>query len=120
VRAASYVKADLNNWPWILTEEAVDVTAVQHETIFAGPATKTVEYHEQSGRAMVWWTSGAFQIVQLRQSGWVNRGTNGESECPELPVGVDIKTAYGWFADRWVTIAEQLVTPPAVRVSQVL
>lgn len=121
VRAASHVKADLNDRPWILTEEAVNVSAVHHETIFPGPATKTVEYHEQSGRAMVWWTSaasGAFQIVQRRQSGWVNWGTNGENECPELPVGVDIKTAYGQFADRWVTIANQLETPPTVMVSQ--
>lgn len=122
VRAASHVKADLNDRPWILTEEAVNVSAVPHETIFPGPATKTVEYHEQSGRAMVWWTSaasGAFQIVQRRQSGWVNWGTNGENECPELPVGCDIKTAYGQFADRWVTIADQLETPPTIAVSQV-
>jgi len=123
VRAASHVKADLNDRPWILTEDAVNVSAVPHETIFPGPATKTVEYHEQSGRAMVWWmsaASGAFQIVQRRQSGWVNWGTNGENECPELPVGVDIKTAYGQFADRWVTIADQLETPPTIMVSQQL
>ena len=63
---------------------------------------------------MVWWTSqpsGAFQIVQRRQSGWVNWGTNGENECPELPVGVEIKTAYGPFATSWELIADQLETP---------
>jgi len=123
VRAASHVKADLNDRPWILTEEAVDVSAVPHETIFPGPATKTVEYHEQSGRTMVWWTSaasGAFQIVQRRQSGWVNWGTNGENECPELPLGCDIKTAYGRFADRWTVIADQLETPPIIAVSRTL
>ncbi|MGK6317782.1 hypothetical protein [Neorhizobium sp. DT-125] len=120
VRAASHVKADLNDRPWILTEEAVDVSAVPHATIFPGPATKTVEYHEPSGRAMVWWTSaasGAFQIVQRRQSGWVNWGTNGENECPELPLGCDIKTAYGRFADHWAVIADQLETPPIIAVS---
>lgn len=118
VRAASHVLADLpDQRPWILTDKPVDVSAVPHETIFPGPASKTVEYHEASGRAMVWWTSapsGAFQIVQRRQSGWVNWGSNGENECPELPVGVDIKTAYGRFADSWQAVADQLETPPTV------
>ncbi|OLP62695.1 hypothetical protein BJF93_20595 [Xaviernesmea oryzae] len=120
VRAASRIKADLpDQRPWVLTDEPVDVSAVPHETIFPGPASKTVEYHEASGRAMVWWTSapsGAFQIVQRRQSGWVNWGSNGENECPELPVGVDIKTAYGQFKDRWQEIADQMETPPRVVV----
>ena len=119
VRAASHVKADLNDRPWILTSEPVDVSSVPHETIFAGPATKTVEYHVGSGRSMIWWTSaasGAFQIVQRRQSGWVNWGSNGENECPELPVGVDIKTAYGHFVDRWDAVADQLETPPIVSI----
>jgi hypothetical protein len=121
VRASAHVKADLNDRPWILTDEPVDVSATPHETIFPGPATKTVEYHQASGRAMVWWTSaasGAFQIVQRRQSGWVNWGTNGENECPELPVGVDIKTAYGHFADRWQSVADQLESPPVVTVAE--
>ncbi|ACP21587.1 hypothetical protein NGR_b01200 (plasmid) [Sinorhizobium fredii NGR234] len=120
VRAAAHIKADLGDRPWILTDEPVNVSQVLHETIFPGPATKTVEYHEATGRAMVWWTSaasGAFQIVQRRQSGWVNWGSNGENECPELPVGVDIKTAYGAFAERWETVADQLETPPLVRVA---
>ena len=119
VRAAAHVKADLNDRPWILTADPVNVSAVAHETIFAGPASKTVEYDARSGRAMVWWTSaasGAFQIVQRRQSGWVNWGTNGENECPELPVGVEIKTAYGPFAERWTDVADQLERPPEVRV----
>jgi len=117
VRASAHVKADLGDRPWMLTDQPVIVSAMPHETIFPGPADKTVEYHEASGRAMIWWTSkpsGAFQIVQRRQSGWVNWGSNGENECPELPVGVDIKTAYGTFADRWEQIALQLETPPKV------
>lgn len=121
VRATAHVKADLNDRPWILTEQAVDVSAAPHETIFPGPATKTAEYDSRSGRAMVWWTSapsGAFQIVQRRQSGWVNWGTNGENECPELPVGVDIKTAYGPFADRWAEVADQLERPPVIHVEE--
>lgn len=119
VRARSHVKADLTDREWILTDRPVDVSATPHETIFPGPASKTVEYHEASGRAMVWWTSkpsGAFQIVQRRQSGWVNWGSNGENECPELPVGVDIKTAYGPFAASWESVADRLETPPVVEV----
>jgi hypothetical protein len=68
---------------------------------------------------MVWWTSqpsGAFQIVQRRQSGWVNWGSNSENECPELPVGVIIRTAYGPFADRWEEVADQLETSPLSRI----
>lgn len=120
VRARAHVRADLNDRPWLLCASPVEVCAVPHETIFPGPASKTVEYDSASGRAMVWWTSqpsGAFQIVQRRQSGWVNWGSNGENECPELPVGVEIKTAYGPFAGRWTQIADGLETPPQVAVS---
>jgi hypothetical protein len=115
VGARSHVLADLVARRWQLTEDPVNVSAVPHETIFPGPAAKTVEFDEESGRAMVWWTSepsGAFQIVQRRQSGWVNWGTNGENECPELPVGATIRTAYGPFARGWVSVADQLETPP--------
>lgn len=120
VRASSHLLADLNDRPWQLVDKPVDVSAVPHETIFPGPANKTVEFHEETGRAMVWWTSkpsGAFQIVQRRQSGWVNWGSNGENECPELPVGVDIKTAYGHFADNWCDVADQLECPVTVSVT---
>ncbi|HCQ6982562.1 TPA: hypothetical protein ACQ2HZ_005491, partial [Klebsiella pneumoniae] len=110
-----------NEREWRLTDSPVNVSAVPDETVFPGPASKTVEYDSASGRAMIWWTSrpsGAFQIVQRRQSGWVNWGSNGENECPELPVGVDIKTACGIFADNWMQVADNLETPPQVAVSQ--
>lgn len=119
VRASSHVKADLTERRWQLDEVPVDVSAVPHETIFPGPASKTVEFDSATGRAMVWWTSqpsGAFQIVQRRQSGWVNWGSNSENECPELPVGVIIRTAYGPFADRWEEVADQLETSPLSRI----
>lgn len=115
VRADSHVLADLPDRQWAITEAPVDVSALPHETIFPGPASKTAEFHSELDRAMIWWTSapsGAFQIVQRRQSGWVNWGTNGENECPELPVGVQIKTAYGMFTDSWEHVADQLETAP--------
>ncbi|MBO0663099.1 hypothetical protein LQ948_09890 [Jiella sp. MQZ9-1] len=118
VRAKSHVLADLTRREWCFADVPVDVSAVGDETIFAGPAKKTVEFDTASSRAMVWYTSeasGAFQIVQRRQSGWVNWGTNGENECPELPVGVTIKTAYGAFAGNWEAVADALETPVEVR-----
>lgn len=120
VRAASHVLADLPTRPWSLANAPVDVSSAPHATIFPGAAAKTAEFHSRLGRAMVWWTSqpsGAFQIVQRRQSGWVNWGTNGENECPELPVGVTIKAAYGPFGAQWHGIADQLEAPPTVHVS---
>lgn len=117
VRAAAHVRADLNDRPWTLTDTPVDVSAVPHETIFPGAASKTAEFHSTRGRTMVWHTSvpsGAFQIVQRRQSGWVNWGSNGENECPELPVGADIKTAYLTSPQGWQHAADQLETSPHV------
>jgi hypothetical protein len=119
VRAEAHVLADLTDRRWILADALVDVSAHPHETIFPGPADKTAELSTTRGQAMVWWTSapsGAFQIVQRPQSGWVNWGTNGENECPELPVGTTIRTAYGAFADSWETIAEQLANEPVATV----
>ncbi|MEU6644617.1 hypothetical protein ABZ863_18970 [Saccharomonospora sp. NPDC046836] len=119
VRAAAHVRADVPGRAWTHATGPVDVSAVPDATIFPGPASKTAEFHTGTKRAMVWWTSapsGAFQIVQRRESGWVNWGSNGENECPELPVGVEIKTAYGLFADTWRTVADQLAGPPTVHI----
>jgi len=112
---SSHILADLPARPWQITTQPINVSATPEATIFAGSASKTVEFHEETGRTMVWWTSqpsGAFQIVQRPQSGWVNWGTNGENECPELPVGVTIRTAYGAFAKCWLDIANQMECSP--------
>lgn len=119
VRAAAHVRADLPDRPWTTTSGAVDVSAVPDETIFPGAAAKTAEYHSRLGRTLVWWTSeasGAFQIVQRRQSGWVNWGSNGENECPELPVGVRVKTAWAPTPEGWHALADQLESAPTVQV----
>jgi hypothetical protein len=117
VRDTSHRLADAADRTWSITADPIDVSAVPEQTIFPGAASKTVEFDAEKGRAMVWWTSkpsGAFQIVQRPESGWVNWGTNGENECPELPVGVEIKTAYGPFVESWREIADGLETPPSV------
>ncbi len=119
VRAASHRLADGSRRPWIISTDPVNVSSAPEQTIFPGAASKTVEFDDERNRAMIWWTSkpaGAFQIVQRPESGWVNWGSNGENECPELPVGVEIKTAYGPFVDSWREIADGLEMPPTVEV----
>lgn len=111
VRQQAFVLADLNNRPWCYSSKAVEVKQVAEQTIFAGPATKTAEFNTKTGQAMIWQTghaSGAFQIVQRPGSGWQNWGTNGENECPALPVGTLIHTAYGPYAQCWRDIADSL------------
>lgn len=119
VRKHSHFRADAPDRPWVVSESPVDVSTVPDATIFTGAVQKSAEFHSENGRTMVWWTgkpSGGFQIVQRKESGWVNWGSNTENECPELPIGVPIKTAYGDFAGAWHMVADQLETEPEVRV----
>lgn len=93
-----------------VSEDSVDVNIVPEQTIFAMNANKTAHINDTSGYKMVWYTSNVvsnYQIVQRNDSGWVNWGTNGENEYPELPVGSTIYTAYGQF-DRWEDIADAM------------
>ncbi len=93
--------------------DLVDVSAEPDQTIFPIDADKTVELNPATGYAMVWRTSSPvhrYQIVQRPASGWVNWGTNGENEYPELPVGSTIYTAYGRFAD-WRQEADKMESP---------
>jgi hypothetical protein len=106
-------------WEVELSPAGVDVSAAADATIFAGPSTKTAEFDPVFGRAMIWSTSAAsdrFQIVQRRESGWGNWGTNAENERPTLPVVTIIRTAYGPFADSWMQVADQLGTPLVANV----
>ena len=88
----------------------VDVNSAPEQTIFPMSANKTAELNEDTGYAMVWYTSNVvsrYQIVQRNDSGWVNWGTNGENEHPELPTGSTIYSAYGKF-DNWETQADTM------------
>ena len=88
VRARAHRRADLTEREWLLTDSPVDVSAVADETIFPGPASKTVEYDSASGRAMIWWTSrpsGAFQIVQRRQSGGLTGAATAKTSVRSSP-----------------------------------
>jgi hypothetical protein len=91
----------------------IDVSQEPDETIFPLDASKTVELNPQTGYAMVWRTSSSvarYQIVQRPASGWVNWGTNGENEYPELPIGSTIHTSYGPF-DQWEDEADRMEMP---------
>ncbi|GAB2552918.1 hypothetical protein [Gracilibacillus alcaliphilus] len=94
-------QSDRNN-DVLYSAEGVDVNATPQQTIFPMSANKTAEINKETGYAMVWYTSevvSRYQIVQRKDSGWVNWGTNGENEYPELPTGSTIYTAYGQFED---------------------
>ncbi|MDF7682488.1 hypothetical protein PT287_03000 [Lactobacillus sp. ESL0679] len=111
VRDQAFVLAELNNRPWLFSQDPVNVSQVTDQTVFAGPASKSAEINTETGQAMIWQTSAAsnaFQIVQRPQSGWQNWGTNAENECPSLPVGSLIHTAYGPYQDNWREIADSL------------
>jgi hypothetical protein len=91
----------------------IDVSQEPDETIFPLDASKTVELNPETGYAMVWRTSSSvarYQIVQRPASGWVNWGTNGENEYPELPIGSTIHTSYGQF-DHWEDEADRMEMP---------
>lgn len=86
----------------VLYDKAVDVNAAPEQTIFPLSANKTAEINDHTGYKMVWYTTNVvsrYQIVQRNDSGWVNWGTNGENEHPELPIGSTIYSAYGKFDD---------------------
>lgn len=78
----------------------VDVNAEPQQTIFAINTNKTCETNSSTNYSFARYTNnniGRLQIVQRKASGWVNWGTNGENEFPELPSGSTIYSAYGRF-----------------------
>ena len=94
----------------VQTADLVAVPETDDQTIFPLNADKTVESNPDTGYAMVWYTSepvARYQIVQRPASGWVNWGTNGENEYPELPIGTTIYTGYDRFDD-WEREAEKM------------
>lgn len=100
------------------TDDAVDVNEVPQQTIFALNAQKTCEYSPATGYAFLRYVNRPIprmQIVQRYDSGWVNWGTNGENEYPELPSGSTIWSAYGRFDD-WRRELDKLATPLSVSI----
>jgi hypothetical protein len=103
------------------TEDAVDVNREPQQTIFPLNAQKTCEYSPLSGYSFVRYvnrTIPRMQIVQRYDSGWINWGTNGENEYPEMPAGSTIWSAYGPFSD-WRAEADRMEQPVAACVRPV-
>ncbi|MFN8453348.1 MAG: hypothetical protein U0401_01535 [Anaerolineae bacterium] len=103
------------------TDDAVDVNREPQQTIFPLNAQKTCEYSPLTGYAFVRFVNRLvprMQIVQRYDSGWVNWGTNGENEYPEMPIGSTIWSAYGRF-DNWQAEANRMETPLAVAVNAI-
>jgi hypothetical protein len=95
----------------------VDVGDEPEQTAFVRTATKTAMLDPDTGYSVVWCTSQPvrrYQIVQREQSGWVNWGTNGENEFPELPSGSTIRMAYGQF-EEWEDEAARMESPVSAR-----
>lgn len=95
------------------SENGVDVNAVPEQTVFVTNADKTAHINDNTGYKMVWYTSNVvshYQIVQRNDSGWVNWGTNGENEYPELPIGSVITTGYDKF-EVWEEFADSMEKP---------
>lgn len=96
-----------------LSENGVDVNAVPEQTVFVTNADKTAHINDNTGYKMVWYTNNVvshYQIVQRNDSGWVNWGTNGENEYPELPIGSVITTGYDKF-EVWEEFADSMEKP---------
>lgn len=95
------------------SDDAVDVNDVPQQTIFALNAQKTCEFSPATGYSFLRYVNRPIprmQIVQRYDSGWVNWGTNGENEYPELPSGSTIWSAYGRFAD-WRDELQKMEVP---------
>jgi hypothetical protein len=87
--------------------DEINVSEEGEETAFVRTADKTAMTSSSTGHAVLWFTSmpvRRYQIVQSRRSGWVNWGTNGENEYPELPSGSLIRMSYGRFSDPSVQV----------------
>ena len=117
--ANQIVWSDKNHNLLKFTDDAIDVNREPQQTIFSLNAQKTCEYSPLTGFSFVRYVNRPvprMQIVQRYDSGWVNWGTNGENEYPELPSGSTIWSAYGQFPN-WRAEADCMEQPLAVAIS---
>ncbi len=100
----------------------VDVNAEPQQTIFAINTNKTCETSSSTNYSFVRYSNnniGRLQIVQRKASGWVNWGTNGENEFPELPSGSTIYSAYGKF-NNWKNEVNKIEQPIGYKIYNTL
>ena len=99
----------------------IEVNAMPDQTIFPTDARKTCAYSPETGYSFLYCVNSTIprmQIVQRQDSGWVNWGTNGENEYPELLSGSTIWSAYGRFDD-WEAEVDKIENGLAYRLGDV-
>jgi len=104
------------------TNDHIDVSEKPQQSIFPLNARKTCEFSPETGFSFVRYVNRVvprMNIIQRRSSGWVNWGTNGENEYPELSSGSTIWSAYGRFDD-WELEADRMQTPVAISIGPVM
>lgn len=100
------------------TKDFVSVPEVEGGVIFALDANKTVEHSPITGYSFAKYVDNVvqrFEIAQKNSNGWVNWGTNGENEYPELPSGSTISSAYDKY-EVWEDEVDKMETPIGVSV----
>ena len=129
-REVKEIGLDANETVWanedhctiIKTKKPVDVNAEKQQTIFAINTNKTCETNSENSYSFVRYSNNniaRLQIVQRKASGWVNWGTNGENEYPELPSGSTIYSAYGKFYN-WKNEVDKMEERLSIKINQIL
>ncbi len=100
------------------TTKMVDVTKEPQFSAFVRWVDKSFMKNFNNGLSVIWYTDQPIrrlQIVANPKSGWINWGTNGEKEYPELPSGTTIKLSYGRF-NNWIEEAKKMESPLLARL----
>ena len=129
-REVKEIGLDANKTVWaneehckiIKAKKPVDVNDEKQQTIFAINTNKTCETNTENNYSFIRYSNNniaRLQIVQRKASGWVNWGTNGENEYPELPSGSTIFSAYGKF-DNWKNVVDKMEERLSIKINQTL
>jgi hypothetical protein len=103
------------------TNDYIKVNAEPDQTIFPLNAQKTCAYSPATDYSFIHYVNTVIprmQIVQRKSSGWVNWGTNGENEYPELLSGSTIWSAYGRFCN-WEEEVDKVEMPLAYSIGSI-
>ena len=120
-KATEIVWSDKDHIQERYSADFIDVNSVPQQSIYPFNSQKTCMANPQTGYSFVRYVNRVIDrldIIQRHDSGWVNWGTNGENEYPELPSGSTIWSAYGRFED-WEAEASRMETPLALSVGAI-
>lgn len=57
VRSLAHRASDLNDRPWVVSKDAIDVSAHEEQTVFPASSSCTAEFDSRTGRCMIWLTT---------------------------------------------------------------